>query len=67
MLCALAELFDRNPEEFKTTPARAAVVFWGLLFANAHSLMEDGDKLDAAAMVDIVLHGIASRDSESVV
>ena len=66
MLCSLAELFDRNPEEFKTTPARAAVVFWGLLFANAHSLMEDEDKLGAAAMVDIVLHGIASRDSESV-
>jgi AcrR family transcriptional regulator len=67
MLCALAELFDRHAEEFKTTPARAAVVFWGLVFANAHSLMEDEDKLEPAAMVDMVLHGIASRNGESVV
>jgi AcrR family transcriptional regulator len=66
MLCALADLFDRHPEKLMTTPARAAVVFWGLVFANAHSLMEDEDKLGAAAMVDIALHGIASRDSESV-
>ena len=66
MLCALAELFDRHPDQFKTTPARAAVVFWGLVFANAHFLMEDEDKLGAPAVVDIVLHGIASQDSESV-
>lgn len=67
MLCALSELFDRHSQGIKTTPARAAVVFWGLVFANAHSLVEDEDKLDAAAMVDMVLHGIASRDSEPVV
>ena len=66
MLFALAELFERHSEKLKTTPERAAVVFWGLVFANAHSLMEDQDKLDAAAVVDMVLHGIASRDSESV-
>ena len=64
MLCALAELFDRHSQGIKTTPARAAVVFWGLVFANAHSLIEDEDKLDAAAMVDMVLHGIAAPDQE---
>jgi AcrR family transcriptional regulator len=66
IIAELSRLFDRREAELKVTSARAAVVFWGLVFANAHSLMEDEDKLDAAAMVDMVLHGIASQSGESV-
>ena len=67
ILDALAELFERHEGRIKTTPARAAVVFWGLVFSNAHTLMEDDDRLEAREMVDMVLHGIASRNGESVV
>lgn len=63
ILRALAELFERHRGRLKTTPARAAVMFWGLVFANAHSLMEDDLKLDAGEIVDLVLNGIANPET----
>jgi AcrR family transcriptional regulator len=65
ILDALAHLFERSEGRIKTTPERAAVVFWGLVFANAHSLMEDDLKLDARSIVDIVLNGIANHETGS--
>ena len=63
-LLALSDLFGRHEARLKTTPARAAVVFWGLVFANAHALMTGDERLEAAAIVDMVLHGIAAPDQE---
>jgi AcrR family transcriptional regulator len=62
ILLALSDLFERHQERLKTTPARAAVVFWGLLFANAHALTTGNERLEAAEIVDMVLFGIANPD-----
>lgn len=62
ILTALAELFERNEKVLKVAPNRAAVVFWGLVFANAHSLMAPDEQLHAAEIVDMVLNGIALDD-----
>jgi hypothetical protein len=63
LLDALAHLLGRHEDRLKTTPERAAVVLWGLVFANAHSLMEDDLKLDAGEIVDMVLNGIADPET----
>ena len=63
ILDALAELLERHEARLKTTPERAAVVLWGLVFANAHSLMEDDLKLDAGEIVDMALNGIADHET----
>jgi AcrR family transcriptional regulator len=62
ILLALSDLFERHKEQLRTTPARAAVVFWGLLFANAHALMTGNERLEAAEIVGMVLFGIANPD-----
>lgn len=62
ILTALAEVFERNKRSLKVAPDRAAVVFWGLVFANAHSLMASDEQLRAAEIVDMVLNGIALTD-----
>jgi AcrR family transcriptional regulator len=60
ILAALAELFERHASSIKVDPGRAAVVFWGLVFANAHALVTADEKLRAAEIVDMVLNGIAT-------
>lgn len=59
ILAALTELFERHEGRLKPAPGRAAVVFWGFVFANVHALMETPDKLSSAEIVDLVLNGIA--------
>jgi AcrR family transcriptional regulator len=59
ILSALGELFERHQSRLKVDPGRAAVVFWGLVFSNAHALMSDEERLGAAEIVDMVLYGIA--------
>jgi AcrR family transcriptional regulator len=63
ILAALTELFARHEERLKPAPGRAAVVFWGFVFANVHALIQTSDKLGAAEIVDLVLHGIAAPDT----
>jgi len=64
ILTALTELFERHEGRLKPAPGRAAVVFWGFVFANVHALMESDDKLSPSEIVDLVLHGIAAPDTE---
>jgi AcrR family transcriptional regulator len=62
ILAALADLFVRNESRLKVEPSRAAVVFWALIFANAHALMTADERLGAAEIVDMALFGIARPD-----
>ncbi len=64
ILAALTELFERHEERLKPAPGRAAVVFWGFVFANVHALMQSDDKLSPAEIVDLVLNGIAVPATE---
>lgn len=63
ILDALALLLTRHEARLRTPPTRAAVMLWGLVFANAHSLMEDYVKFDAAEIVDMALNGIGDHDT----
>jgi AcrR family transcriptional regulator len=65
ILAALGDLFERHRSRLKVDPARAAVVFWGLVFANAHTLMSGDERLETAEMVDMVLHGIALPEPQA--
>ena len=64
ILSALAELFERSDTSLKVAPDRAAVVFWGLVFANAHSLTAPDERLVAGEIVEMVLHGIVRADPQ---
>ena len=66
ILTALTDLFERHQRWLRVDPGRAAVMFWGLAFANAHALMTGNERLEPGEIATMVLHGIASRNGEPV-
>lgn len=62
---ALTKLFERHRSELRITPARAAVVFRGLIFATGHPGTTNAEKLTIDEIVSVLLTGIAQRGEAS--
>jgi AcrR family transcriptional regulator len=64
---ALTALFERNRENLRVEPGRAAAAFRGLIFARAHPTAALEEKLTVAEIVGVLLSGVAHPAHEGVV
>lgn len=59
---AVAELFERHTDQLLVTPARAAAVFRGLIFASANPWMDPGERLTIDEVVSVLSSGILTPE-----
>jgi AcrR family transcriptional regulator len=59
---ALADLLVPHRDALRTTPAEAARLFRLITFAGAHPRLTDGQPLSTTEIVDLLLHGIGSKN-----
>ena len=64
ILGALTALFERNIDEIRVGPRRAAVALRGYVLATAHPLVRSDEKPSMDESLDVLLNGIGTR-SES--
>lgn len=60
ILAELTKLLGRNADRLRVPPARAAIAFRGLIFANAHPMAAPEEKTTPHEIVDLLLCGIAA-------
>lgn len=58
ILAGLTRLLERHTDRLRVPPDRAAIVFRGLVFANAHPMTAADQKTTPAELVDLLLSGI---------
>jgi hypothetical protein len=59
---ALADLLLPHRDALRTTPAEAARLFRLITFAGAHPRLTDGQPLSTTEIVDLLLHGIGTKN-----
>lgn len=59
ILDALTRLFERNRNEIRVNPRRAAIALRGLVFATAHPLVSSDEKPSLQESVEVLMNGIA--------
>jgi len=66
VMAALTELFERNRQQLRLEPERAAAAFRGLIFARAHPGVTLDEKLTVDEIVTVLLSGVAEPVGEGV-
>jgi|AMFO01.1.fsa_nt_gi Transcriptional regulator len=61
---ALVEVLEPHRDRLRIAPAQAASVLHGLVFAAVHPAGTIGEGLDAAAIVDVLLHGVVAAPGD---
>ena len=61
IVSALTELFERHRSVIRFTPARAAVVFRGLIYATGHLAMSGAERLTVDEIVGVLQSGIVHQ------
>lgn len=60
---ALTDLLRRQQDQLSVAPEQAAILLRGLLFANAHHLLNPDHSMTPAELVNVLLNGIATPES----
>jgi AcrR family transcriptional regulator len=60
---ALTELMERHRDRLSVAPDQAAILLRGLVFANAHHLLNVDPSLTPQQLVDVLLNGIAAPET----
>jgi AcrR family transcriptional regulator len=60
---ALTQLMERHQGSLAVAPEQAAILLRGLIFANAHHLLNADQRMTPPQLVDILLHGIATSEA----
>ena len=60
---ALAHLMARHRDRLSVAPEQAAILLRGLIFANAHHLLNPDQRMTPQQIVDVLLNGIAAPDT----
>lgn len=59
---ALAHLMERHRDRLSVEPAQAAILLRGLIFANAHHLLNPDQRMTPQQIVGVLLNGIAAPE-----